>query len=79
MQSNKLNLNRASIPELRAKFVLPETSIEEKRQIRRELAKHQQAALKAKRKGKKPTASISSIYQTKVGGRALRGGGCSGR
>ena len=76
MQTRKFNPRRASIPEHRARFSLPETTIEEKRRIKDELAKRQQAALKAKRKGKKPTASISSIYDTKVSGRPLKGGRC---
>ncbi|MCU4652252.1 hypothetical protein N8I71_05390 [Roseibacterium sp. SDUM158016] len=76
MTETKFNLRRASVPQLRARYSLPETTNEEKRRIREELVKRQKAALKAKRSGKTPKAEISRIYTAKSLGRKVGGGRC---
>ena len=68
------NLKRLSLPELRARYSLAETDADEKARIVVELKQRQKMAKKQKGSGKKPTASASKIYQTKVHGPALRGG-----
>lgn len=76
MTETKFNIRRASIPQLRARYSLAETTNEEKRRIREELLKRQKAVLKMKRSGKGPTAEISRIYQAKSLGRKVGGGRC---
>ncbi len=70
----RTNLKRLSLPELRARYSLPDTGADEKARIVIELKQRQKVAKKKKGSGKKPAAKISRIYQTKVHGPALRGG-----
>lgn len=76
MTETKFNIRRASVPQLRARYSLPETTNEEKLSIREELVKRQEAAIKAKRKGKTPKPEISRIYEAKSLGRKVGGGRC---
>lgn len=77
MTQSKFTIGRASVPQLRARYSLPETTSEEKRRICEELVKRQKAALKARRSGKAPKAEISRIYEAKSLGRKVGGGRCS--
>lgn len=71
---NFANLKRLSLPELRARYSLAETDADEKSRIVIELKYRHKMEKKKKGSGKKPTANISKIYQTKVHGPALEGG-----
>lgn len=77
MKSFRSTIRRLSIPTLRAKFFLPETTAEEKALIREEVQRRVKEERSAKRKGKTPRADISNIYGRKGGGYPVQGGGCS--
>lgn len=76
MKSFRSTIRRLSIPTLRAKFFLPETTAEEKALIREEIQRRVKEERSAKRKGKAPRADISNIYGRKGGGYPVQGGRC---
>lgn len=76
MKSFRSTIRRLSIPTLRAKFFLPETTAEEKAQIREEIQRRVKEERIAKGKGKKPKPDISRIYGQKGGGYPVQGGRC---